>query len=119
MVKSSITHKKLFFEGGIQVNIIGLIVFSVITTLKFFIPCYFGSNIQYISQNFLYDVYQIDWIDASKEEKTNLTITQENLKKYTKLTVAKLFHINLETFLRVLNFSYSLFTVLKHINSCK
>jgi hypothetical protein len=85
--------------------------------IKFFVPCYLGSNIEFFSQNYIRDVYHgVDWINGNKKLKADLRITQECLKKGLQLKVAKVVFINLETFIRVLNFSFSVYAVLNHIN---
>ncbi|KAG5682925.1 hypothetical protein PVAND_012243 [Polypedilum vanderplanki] len=104
-------------ENTSRDTIIGIFSFLVIMSCKFFIPCYLGSNIEYASQNFIKDIfYEVDWIKGDKNLRENLKITQECFKRPNKLMAVKIFHINLESFLRVMNFSFSAYALLNHIN---
>ncbi|KAG5669896.1 hypothetical protein PVAND_000187 [Polypedilum vanderplanki] len=107
---------KIINEHGVYGEAIGFLVFSTIMGLKFFIPCYLGSKIEHTTQKFLRDIYEIDWLTMKKSNKINLMITQECLKRPLRLSAVKVFHINLETFIRVLNFSFSSYAFLKHIH---
>lgn len=85
--------------------------------MKFFIPCYFGNEIQYDYSELLRDVHNIDWLKASWKHQRNFIILQENLKSKFQLRGAKCIPINLMTFLRIFQSAYSLYAVLRQIHN--
>lgn len=85
--------------------------------IRFFVPCYFGNEIQHDYEEILRDVYNIDWVDANKLQKQRFMIIQENLKPKFQLRASKILPINLTSFMRILRSAYSLYTVLSQINN--
>ena len=84
---------------------------------RFFIPCYFGNEIQYEYGESLRDAYKIDWLDATENDKRSFLILQENLKSSFQLEGGKTVPINLATFVRIIKSAYSMYAVLSHINN--
>jgi hypothetical protein len=78
-------------------------------------PSYFGNDIELDSGKLLNDIYKFNWIDASVEEKKNFIFFQENLKINYGLVAAKIFPINLNTFLKIIQWAYSFYAVLKQV----
>lgn len=95
-----------------------MFMFSFGLLLRFFMPCYFGNEIQHDYEELLSDVYNIDWIDGIKKtNRRNFLIIQENLKAQFQLKAVKVLQINLTTFLRILQSAYSLYAVLRQMNN--
>lgn len=80
-----------------------------------FIPCYFGNEIKCNSQDFLTALHGTNWLTVDKSTKKSLLILIENLRRPIKVRAAKLFDVDLEIFLFVVNSAYSLFAILKQI----
>jgi hypothetical protein len=92
-----------------------LIIYAVNVLFRFFMPSYFGNEIQMNCGEFLNDIYGYDWIEASIKERKTFIMIQENLKKNYGLVAAKQFPINLNTFLKIIQSAYSFYAVLNHV----
>lgn len=93
-----------------------MVAFTFGLLFHFFVPCFFGNEIQYDYAELLRDVYRINWTEADKKQIHSFVIIQENLKQNFQLKAAKIFPINLASFMRILKSGYSLYTVLNQIN---
>lgn len=93
------------------------IAFSLNLLFRFFIPSYFGDVVSHNYRELFNDVFQIEWIDAGKNDKKNFLILQEILKQSFQLTAAKIFAINLKSFLKIIESAYSMYAVLQQIKS--
>lgn len=90
--------------------------YAINLSIQFFIPCYFGSEIEHDFQNLLRDMYTLNWIEGNKIEKKNFIIIHECLKAKLQLKSVSIFHINLTTFLKILQSAYSMYTLLRSLN---
>lgn len=85
--------------------------------LQIYLPCYFGSQMTSASEKLSDSLFHSDWTNQSKNFKMGMKIFMENCKKPMKISTMGVFELSLENFLRVVNTSYSLFAVLKKINT--
>lgn len=70
---------------------------------QIFLPCYFGNEVFYGSDQLTYNAYQSNWISMPKEHRQILFIFMERVKRVITITVGILFLLNLRTFLSVIN----------------
>lgn len=75
--------------------------------------CHFGNELSISSSKLSAALFHSDWIFGSKKLKKVMTIFIENTKKDSKIAAFGLFHVNLNTFGRIINSAYSLFAVIK------
>lgn len=123
-----------FFQCSVMSLILGLTVFTLsyvkefsifILTISYcmpmmseiFLPCYLCNELTLSSENLISSIVHSEWINMDKKTKKILSIFLENLKKPLKITFHELMDINLLTFTNILQSAYSLYAVLKQINS--
>lgn len=86
-------------------------------TLLTFLPCYYGNELSVASEKIPIAFFHSKWfMNDSKFRKTAL-IFMENVKQTMKIDSYGLFIANLNSFTSMINSSYSLFAVLKKMNS--
>jgi hypothetical protein len=112
-IKKIMRNLLIFFQSSDDTG--NLITFGINLLSRFFMPSYFGNEIELDSGELLNDIYGFKWIDASVKERKNFIFIQENLKKNYGLVAAKMLPINLNTFLRIIQSAYSFYAVLKQI----
>ena len=80
-----------------------LTFFGYIAVLTFdnLMPSYLGNEIYSTSEEFLYDLYSSEWIDADLKYKKMMIIFMENLKNPVGLNVMWYKNLNLERFMEV------------------
>lgn len=84
---------------------------------RYFIPCYFGSEIQNEYGNLSKDIFETNWLEGNKHQKQDFLIIQEFLKKNFRLEGGNILPVNLSTFLTIVKSVYSLYTVLMNLNN--
>ncbi|KAG5669026.1 hypothetical protein PVAND_016928 [Polypedilum vanderplanki] len=80
------------------------VIFSVMilaSTGYQFIPCYCGSSLLSITENFSYDLYSSDWTDGNLKYKKAMIIFCENLKKPISMSVFGYKKLTMEVFSEV------------------
>lgn len=70
--------------------------------IQIFLPCYFGNEISFASQELSQKLFHSQWIDASKKHKKSLSFMLEVMKKPIKINAYALLKINYETFTSVI-----------------
>jgi odorant receptor len=85
-------------------------------TLQIFLPCYYGNELSIASSKLSTALFHSQWIDEDKSVKKVCKIFMENTKKEIKISAFNVFDINLATFTRIGNLSFSMLAVLKKIN---
>lgn len=76
------------------------VIFAVICLFQMFIPCFCGNEIEHDSNFFSQDVFESDW-DGDNEDKRSKLFLMENLKRPQKIKGAKIYFLNLESFIKV------------------
>jgi 7tm Odorant receptor len=89
----------------------------VTVTLQILLHCYFANNLTLASERLSASLFHSNWTNESKKFKTAMKLFMENSKKPLKIAAFGVFHVNLDIFLRIMNSVYSLYAVLKEINS--
>jgi hypothetical protein len=59
------------------------------------------------------EIYAMNWIKADQKDRKDLVIAFTMLQQPFKLKIGKIFVINLETFLKMINSSYGLVAALR------
>jgi diketogulonate reductase-like aldo/keto reductase len=86
-------------------------------TIRVLLTCYFANNLTLASEKLSMTLFHSNWTKESKKFKTAMKLFMENSKKPMKISAFGVFNINLENFLRIINSAYSLYAVLKQMNT--
>ncbi|KAG4074578.1 hypothetical protein HA402_004449 [Bradysia odoriphaga] len=92
----------------------GILSFCMVFLFEIFLACYFGNEIILGNAMLSFALYSSNWINLSPKFKKNMVMFLEALKRPTMLKTGKIFKLTLESFLIVINRSYSLFAVLQN-----
>ncbi|KAG5678988.1 hypothetical protein PVAND_008598 [Polypedilum vanderplanki] len=92
-----------------------LMIFLLFMLNLAFIPYYFGSIIETHSEKFINDLYASDWYDSDLKIQKMVVIMMENMKKPIQLRAFGFDAINLEGFLKIMKFVYSMYSVIKNM----
>jgi hypothetical protein len=82
-----------------------------------FLPFYYGNRIEFESEKLSVSFFNSDWYTEDKKYKESGKIFLEVLKRPIGLSIFGIFKVDLRTFGRICNATYSLFAVFKQINS--
>lgn len=85
--------------------------------LQIFLPCYYGNEISFASQELSLEVFHSQWIDGSKEHKKSIIFMLEAMKKPIKIHAYSLLQINYDTFNSVCNSAYSMYALLDRFSN--
>jgi hypothetical protein len=96
--------------------VLRLIFFMIPMTLQMLLPCYISTELTVAYEKLSMKLFHTEWMNESRDFKKNLKVFFENSKKPLKIVVLKIFHLNLENFVKIINSAYSLFAVLRGIN---
>lgn len=98
-------------------DLIKRLIFVLGTPTTLFFPCYFGNEISVVSDRLTTSLFHTDWhINDDREYKKLVLMFMQLSKEKIKIHSAKIFQLDLGTFLKVCNAAYSLYAVFKHIN---
>jgi len=111
-------HLKLSLFQALNDSAVFLKLFIYLTMLLFvvFLPCYYGSRITGLSTTLSANMFHSELHVGNQVDKKLIVILMENLKKPIRIVVAGVFEVNLETFITLINFAYSLFAFFTRIN---
>lgn len=129
---SSVLAPFIFYRGMLTImvlctNVFALIYFtdpaamgvmishSIMVLIIVFVPCYYGSEIEQISENMIDSIVSSEWIEENKEYRQMLMIVMEFSKQSVKLSAFGLFNVNLKTFREICNSAYSMYHIFKEI----
>jgi hypothetical protein len=91
--------------------------FMIPMTLLTFVPCYYGNELSIASRKVPQALFHSNWFMNDAKFRQIAIIFMENVKVDIKIRVFGLFDVNLDSFNRIINSSYSLFAVLRNLNS--
>lgn len=93
-------------------------VFALIVPMVLFIllPCHFGNELIWASGELSSSLFHGNWINQSKEFKIVMKIFMENLKNPVKISAFGVFDLSLQTFLKIVNSTYTYYAVLRNVN---
>ncbi|XP_037050342.1 odorant receptor 94a-like [Bradysia coprophila] len=81
---------------------------------ELFMITYFGNEIMLSSGELTYNLFESNWVEQSHATKKCIIIFGEYLKQSHEMLIGKLYPLTLESFVRILNSSYTLFNVLQN-----
>ncbi|XP_037041517.1 odorant receptor 94b-like [Bradysia coprophila] len=91
-------------------------VYSLIYSIaELFMITYFGNEIKLYSSRLTYSLFESNWVDQPLATKKCIIVFGEYLKRSDEMLIGKLYPLTLETFVRILNSSYTLFHLLKNL----
>ena len=79
---------------------------------KLFTPCYYGSFIEHESEKMFRNLFNPAWLDSNLTDKKKLLVLQQNFGKTLKVRAMKIVEINLETFVKIIQWTYSMYAAL-------
>ncbi|KAJ3663565.1 hypothetical protein Zmor_007816 [Zophobas morio] len=91
--------------------------YGVIIFLQIFMCCWFGNEVEVKSNNIAYAVYECDWINFSETTKKDLIFFVMKAQRPVKLSALNLVYLSLETFMRIMKSSWSIFALLNQVAS--
>jgi hypothetical protein len=91
--------------------------YAVTMTIQVFLPCYFGNEVTDASGKLSESLFYINWISQDKSFKSGMQIFMENSKKPIKITAFYFVDIDFTTFTSICNSAYSLYALLKKVNT--
>lgn len=86
-------------------------------TLLTFLPCYYGNELSIASDRIPIAFFHSKWYVNNPKFRKAALMLMENAKKPMKIDAYGVFIANLNSFTSMINSSYSLFAVLKKMNS--
>jgi len=95
---------------------IKLFVYLILLLFIVFLPCYYGSRITGLSTKLSAQLFHSELHVENRVDRKLIIILMENLKKPIKISIVGVFEVNLETFVTLINFAYSLFAFFTRIN---
>ncbi|KAL7029831.1 hypothetical protein ACKWTF_006387 [Chironomus riparius] len=101
-------------NSGLKLDLF-LIVYEIFIFGMIFIPCFHANTIKYQSDKFLYDLFSSDWIDSLPEHQKFMIIFSENLKRKIIFQTLTFIEIDLQLFMDLIQFVYSMYAVFKSI----
>ncbi|KAL6267820.1 hypothetical protein P5V15_000892 [Pogonomyrmex californicus] len=94
---------------------IPLILYTLCMCLQIFIYCWYGNEIKLKSIQFADNIFGMDWVTADKKIKNNLIIIMNRCLTPIEFTSAHIITVNLDTFVKLLKTSYSVYNILTHM----
>jgi hypothetical protein len=82
-----------------------------------FLRSYYGNRISSESEKLSMNFFASEWYNEDKSFRNSAKIFMEASKKPTEISVYGIFKVDLQTFVRICNGTYSLFTVFKRVNA--
>jgi hypothetical protein len=120
VLKNDICNFKLlslFHSQGFTIDGTPIILFSLVMMTKFYVFCYYSSEVEHQSGMLIRDLFESINVDVTKIPRNykSLIIIQENMKRSSVIKAGGYIVINMELFLDVLQSAYSTFAVLRQI----
>lgn len=93
-------------------------VYLIPMVLQIFVPCYYSSQIYYVSRDLSNSLFHADaWIFGDKKYRDCVKMFIGFSVKPIRIRIVKIFELNLKTFMRLFNSAFSLYAGFKHVNS--
>jgi hypothetical protein len=78
------------------------------------VPCSIGSEIEANSRKIIEEIYETDWFESSVKHKKNVNLMLTILQvQPIRMKIAGIFVVNLESFVKMANTTYSLIAFLR------
>ncbi|XP_055605033.1 odorant receptor 94a-like [Uranotaenia lowii] len=92
-----------------------LIGYLAIMIIKIYLPCYYGSEIAYKSQQLTTVLYSLDWISFDEKFRKDLKIMMTITSMPMDIKAEGLFPYDLTMFTTAMNFAYSFYASLQGV----
>ncbi|KAG4074200.1 hypothetical protein HA402_015503 [Bradysia odoriphaga] len=92
------------------------VTYIICTVFRIFLPCYFGNLVLSASEALQIRIYSSDWLNMSIPCRKKLITLRERIKRPTLIWAWILFPLTLEIFKSIINFSYTMLTLLQNMN---
>jgi hypothetical protein len=79
------------------------------------VTCFFCNEIEIDMANLLDDAYELDWMNVNLRQRKDLILLREQLKCPQRMIGLGVFVINLDAFLKIMQWIYSLYCFLNHV----
>ncbi|CAG9810636.1 unnamed protein product [Chironomus riparius] len=99
-------------DNGISGMSFNVLFFGFNGLFKLFTPCCYGSFIEQESEKMFRNLFNSTWLDSKLSDKRKLLVLQQNFEKNLKVRAMKIVEINLETFVKVIQWTYSMYAAL-------
>ncbi|XP_055910533.1 odorant receptor 2a-like [Eupeodes corollae] len=91
-------------------------IFNMLATLTVSLPvCYFGNSLMEETRGLTTAIYKCNWIDQTIKFRKTLIIFMQHSQREHIINAGGLITINLQTFIAIIRYSFSLFTLLERI----
>ncbi|XP_057654272.1 odorant receptor Or2-like [Diorhabda carinulata] len=94
-----------------------LVVYQAAVFNLLLVPSWFSSEIRRKSENIPVAAYCYPWVDATKNMKRDLAFFIQNTQKPIQMKALSFFNLSLEIFLKIVQSSFSYYTMLKKIST--
>ncbi|XP_055845058.1 odorant receptor 7a-like [Episyrphus balteatus] len=92
-------------------------IFDMISILIVSLPiCYFGNSLMEETEQLTTAIYNCNWTDQTLKFQKSLIIFMQRSQRENILTAGGLLTINLQTFIAIIRFSFSMFTVVSQMS---
>ncbi|XP_070508766.1 odorant receptor 2a-like [Chironomus tepperi] len=101
-------------SSGMSFNVL---FFGFNGLFKLFTPCYYGSYIEHESEAIFRNLYNSAWLNYKFSDKKKLLVLQTNFGKTLKVRALNIVEINLETFVKIIQWTYSMYASLRALRN--
>ncbi|XP_037302407.1 putative odorant receptor 19b [Manduca sexta] len=113
---SSITMCIVIYEMSetsvLSMEFIFLMVLIVILLIQVFLYCYYGNLVRHESESMNTCLYESEWTSSSPRFRRAMLIAMARWSKSMTTRVARIIPLALDTFISIIKFSYTLYTVM-------
>lgn len=81
--------------------------------MQIFLPCFFADELSRASETLSSALFRSNWPDGDKAVRLTTTVLMENLRAALKMKILGFLQIDVETFVKICQFSYSVYAVLQ------
>ncbi|XP_044271287.1 odorant receptor 4-like isoform X2 [Tribolium madens] len=93
------------------------IVYGSAVLMEIFLYCWFGNEVEFKSFNIPFAAFEFDWTISSIGLQKKIIFLIAKSQRPIRMTALSLFHLSLETFVKILRTAYSYFALLNNVNS--
>ncbi|XP_011882839.1 PREDICTED: odorant receptor Or1-like [Vollenhovia emeryi] len=97
----------------LSLKYIPLMSYTICMGMQIFIYCWYGNEVKLKSIQLSDEIFGMDWVTADKKVKENLIIIMNRSLIPIEFSSAYIITVNLDSFVKLLKMSYSVFNILK------
>ncbi|XP_011705961.1 PREDICTED: odorant receptor 94b-like [Wasmannia auropunctata] len=95
---------------------IPLMSYTICMCMQILIYCWYGNEVKLKSIQFSDEIFGMDWITADQKVRKNLIMIMNRSLTPIEFSSAYILTVNLDSFVKLLKMSYSVYNILKHTN---